>query len=67
MAEETVYKYRKYDIRIDDYIYTSRYATMTQINRIEAEPVYSTGIKLDRKHLLPEGWTEKDFDPARIK
>jgi len=54
MPQETVYKYRRYNIVTDDYVYSSRYATMTQINRIDAEPVYSTGIKLDTKHL-PEG------------
>ena len=34
MSKEHVYKYRKYDIAIDDYVYSTRYATMTQINRI---------------------------------
>jgi hypothetical protein len=37
---------------------------MTQINRIGAEPVYSTGTKIDAKHLTSDGWTEKNFDPA---
>jgi hypothetical protein len=64
MPKKQVYKYRKYDNSIDDYVYSTRYATMTKINRIEAEPVYGTGIHLDGKYLT-DGWTEKNFDPKR--
>lgn len=61
---EAVYKYRHYDIASDDYVYSTRYATMNKIRRIGAEPVYSTGIHLAAKYLV-EGWTEKNFDPER--
>ena len=64
MPKEQVYKYRHYDIITDDYVYSTRYATMTKINRIGAEPVHSTGIFLDTKHLM-DGWTEKNFDPQK--
>jgi len=63
---EHVYKYRHYDIHSDDYVYATRYATMGQINRIGGEPIYGTAAFLDRKHLK-DGWTEKDFNPAKIK
>lgn len=62
MSKETVYKYRKYNIATDDYVYSTRYATMTQINRIEAEPIYDTGTIIDSRHLT-DGWTKKNFDP----
>jgi hypothetical protein len=61
MALEEVYRYRVYDIMIDDYRYSTRYATMTQINRIRGEAVYP-GAKIDSKYLK-DGWTKKDFDP----
>jgi|ERR1700688_2192478 hypothetical protein len=51
MPKKQVYKYRKYDISIDDYVYSTRYATVTKINRIEAEPVYGTGIHFRRQIL----------------
>jgi hypothetical protein len=63
MAEEACYRYRVFDIMIDDYRYSTRYATMHKINRIHAEPVYSTGVGIDEKYLT-EGWTKKDFDPS---
>jgi hypothetical protein len=59
--QEDVYKYRHYDITIDDYVYSTRYATMRKINQIGGEPVYP-GFRLDAKHLI-DGWTEKNFDP----
>ena len=55
MGKETVYKYRKYDITIDDYVYSTRYATMHQINRIEADLIYSNAISIDTKYLT-DGW-----------
>jgi hypothetical protein len=62
MAEEACYRYRIYDITIDDYRYSTRYATNHKINRIHAEPVYP-GVRIDEKYLT-EGWTDKNFDPA---
>ena len=64
MPKKQVYKYRKYDNSFDDYVYSTRYATMTKINRIEAEPVYGTGIFLDDSHLTDD-WTVKNFDPQK--
>lgn len=62
MPQMTVYQYRVYDIKSDEYVYSSRYATMTQIKRIGAEPVHKTGIVIDTKYLT-DGWTKKGFDP----
>ena len=50
MGKETFYKYRKYDTTSDDYVYSTRFATMTQIN----------GTVIDSKHMT-DGWTKKDF------
>jgi hypothetical protein len=64
MAKEPIYKYRKYDIASDDYVYSTRYATMGQINRIEAEAIGPTVKVVDSKHLT-DGWTKKNFDPSK--
>lgn len=66
MTMEQVYKYRHYDIQSDEYVYSSRYATMHKINQIKGDPVYGTGIFLDAKYLK-DGWTEKNFEPPKNK
>ena len=58
---EDAYRYRTYDRDLDDYRYSTRYATMVKINRIGAEPIFP-GIKISKTYL-PDGWTKKDFDP----
>ena len=62
MEKEAVYRYRVYDIEIDDYRYSTRYATMHKINQIKADAVYP-GVMIDPKYLK-DGWTEKGFDPV---
>jgi hypothetical protein len=59
---EMAYRYRVYDVAIDEYRYSTRYATMTQINRIGGQPLYETGAEVSYKYLT-EGWTKKGFDP----
>jgi hypothetical protein len=56
MALEEVYRYGVYDIMIDDYRYSTRYATMRQINRVRGRAIYP-GIKIDSKYLK-DGWTK---------
>jgi hypothetical protein len=58
---ETCYRFRVYDMATDDYVYSTRYATMTQINRIRAEAIYP-GEYVHGKYLN-DGWTKKGFDP----
>jgi hypothetical protein len=60
MAED-VYHYCVYDITIDDYRYSTRYATLPRINKLGGEPIYP-GTRIDAKHLT-DGWTKKGFDP----
>lgn len=64
LSTEDVYKYRHYDIATDDYVYSTRYATMTQINRIRGEAIWP-GIRLDAKYLIERRWTKKNFDPQK--
>lgn len=58
---QDAYRYRVYDKDLDDYVYSTRYATMVKIDRIGAEPIYP-GIKISSTYLT-DGWTKKDFDP----
>jgi hypothetical protein len=60
------YRYKVYDITIDDYRYSSRMATREHIARIGGVPIAGTEAEID-SDLLPEGWTAKNFDPAPIK
>jgi hypothetical protein len=36
MGIEDTYRYRVYDKDLDDYVYSTRYATMVKINRLAA-------------------------------
>jgi len=45
----------------DDYVYSTRYATMHKINQIKADAVFP-GRTIDRKYIN-DGWTKKGFDP----
>jgi hypothetical protein len=60
---EDAYRYRVYEKDLDDYVYSSRYATMVKINRIGAEAIYP-GVKISKSYLA-DGWTKKDFDPDK--
>lgn len=59
-----VWRYRKYDITIDDYRYSTRMATQEWIDRIEANRIEGTEADIDPKHLT-DGHTEKNFDPTK--
>lgn len=59
-----VWRYRKYDISIDDYRYSTRMATQEWIDRIEANRIEGTEADIDAKHLT-DGHTEKNFDPTK--
>ena len=54
-------RYRVYDIATDEYIYSTRYASMGRIKLIGGE---ETGprVMIERKYL-DHGWTKKGFDP----
>ena len=58
---EDAYRYRIYDRDLDDYRYSTRYATMVKIKQIGAEPIYP-GIRISKTYLM-DGWTKKGFDP----
>jgi hypothetical protein len=60
----TAYRYKVYDITIDDYRYSTRMATRGHIARIGGVLIEGSEIELDDSLLL-EGWTEKNFDPAK--
>jgi hypothetical protein len=60
----TAYRYKVYDITIDDYRYSTRMATRGHIARIGGVLIEGSEIELDESLLL-EGWTEKNFDPAK--
>lgn len=57
-----VHRYRRYDTASDDYLNSTRMATLEQIERIGAEPVPGTEADVDPK-FLTDGWTAKDFNP----
>jgi hypothetical protein len=59
-----VYKYRVYDITIDDYRLSTRMATKEHIARIGGDLIPGTEREIDPV-LLRDGWTEKNFDPDR--
>jgi hypothetical protein len=61
-----VYRYRVYDITIDDFHYSTRMATKERIERISGERIERTETNIDAD-LLADGWTEKNFDPGRPK
>lgn len=65
MPKSKVYRYRRYDISIDDYRYSTRMATREHIDRIEAEIIPGTEAEIDDHHLT-DGWTKKDFDPRAV-
>jgi len=62
VAKDRVYRYRVYDIMIDDYRYSTRMATKEQIARVRGEIIPGTERKIDAG-LVKDGWTEKDFNP----
>jgi hypothetical protein len=64
MTKAKVYRFRRYDIAIDDYRYSTRMATKEFINRIGAEIIPGSETEIDT-NLLSEGMTQKDFDPNR--
>jgi len=65
MSKVKVYRFRAYDITKDDFIYSTRMATAERIASIRAEAIPGSGREIDAAMLLPEGWTEKHFDPDR--
>ena len=63
MTTETVFRFRKYDINGDDYVLSTRMATMLCIRQLGAEPVQGTSVLVDARLVDRNGWTAKDFVP----
>jgi hypothetical protein len=66
MAKVKVYRYRVYDITIDDYRVSTRMATQRRIDKIAATRIEGTEAEIDESLLTPDGigWTAKNFDPT---
>jgi hypothetical protein len=61
MPNVKVFRFRKYDISIDDYVLSTRLATREQIDRLHAEIVPGTEILIDSQYVKDDGWTDKGF------
>jgi hypothetical protein len=59
-----VYRYRVYDMSIDEYRTSTRMATREQILRIRGEVIQGSEVDVEAS-LVPDGWTEKNFDPGQ--
>lgn len=64
MAKVTVYRYRKYDISRDDYVRSTRMATLDKIEKLCAEALLDKATEIDGSLLIAgEDWTVHNFDP----
>lgn len=59
----TVYRFRVYDIRDDDFKLSARYATREIIAKIGGEPV-GGGYEIPEADA-PSGFTDRGYDPER--
>ena len=55
-----VYRFRVYDVNRDDYVVSTRMATLEKIERIRGEPIRESEAMIDET-LLADGWTEKNY------
>ncbi|WP_436642662.1 hypothetical protein [Microbaculum sp. FT89] len=53
------------DINEDEYVTSSRMATLSKIAELHARPIMGTEKKIDPE-LLKDGWTEINFDPDKV-
>jgi hypothetical protein len=59
----TVYRYKVYDVTIDDYRYSTRMATTVHIDKI-GEMLPETRFEVFSDLLIDNAYTEKDFTPT---
>jgi len=59
-----VWKFRKYDMTTDEYVESSRYATMEAIARIGAECIEETEVTVAGNLIDSDGLTAKRFTPS---
>jgi hypothetical protein len=52
-----VYRFRQYDIAADEFRLSARMATHACIRRIHAQPICSTELAIDKRHLDADGMT----------
>jgi hypothetical protein len=62
-----VFRFKRYHIRAGDFIVSSRMAPLCWIERNDAVAIEGTGIEIDERLLLDDGYTEKNFDPTARK
>lgn len=55
-----VYRYRVYDPHRDEYVVSTRMATLEKIERIHGEAIPESQAMIDQTHLV-DGWTEKNY------
>jgi hypothetical protein len=66
MAKVKVYRFKVYNITIDDSPVSTRMATQERINKIQdATRIEGTEVEIDES-LLTDGMTARNFDPERV-
>lgn len=64
MTQVTVYKVRMYDISTDEWTVSRRYATERGAEKMGAEIIAGSDLKVDVSDLEPgEEWTPRNFTP----
>ena len=60
-ATVIVYRYKVYDVTIDDYRRSTRMATTAAIEMLGGIALPETGFEVYADFVSQDGWTEKDF------
>jgi hypothetical protein len=60
-ATVIVYRYKVYDVTIDDYRRSTRMATTAAIEMLGGIALPETGFEVYADFVSEDGWTEKDF------
>jgi hypothetical protein len=67
MAMVKVYRFKVYNITIDESPVSTRMATQERINKIDnATRIEGTGVEIDES-LLTNGQTATNFDPGKVR
>lgn len=66
MAIYTVFRAKTYDITHDEFKLSSRYWTIEGARRANLIVDRATAVDIDEVDLMPEGCTDRDFEPHPI-
>ncbi|MDR9783870.1 hypothetical protein [Rhizobium redzepovicii] len=66
MAIYTVYRAKTYDITQDEFRFSSRYWTIEGAERANLIIDRATALDIDEADLMPEGCTDRNFEPDPI-